>query len=134
MSTEPSTTISRLPRVRLRTLLVVIAFLGLVFALVVQSVRHQQAEESLRSELELARVQAESSFQHAQLAVDQYLTKVTEQTNDGGESTSDIQRDSLKQTLKLYESAESNASTPEARARAREQARRIRSQLDGEHQ
>ncbi len=134
MIDEPRTTVTPVLRVRLKTLPVAIAFLGLVFAVVVQTVRRQQTEAQLRAELELARAQADAHFQHAQVAVDQYLTKVTEQTNDGGESTRDIQRDSLEQTLKLYESAASNASTPEERARAREQVKQIRLQLDGEPQ
>jgi hypothetical protein len=134
MINRPTTTVLPVLRVRLRTLLVVIGFLGLVFAVFVQTMRRQQAEARLRHDLALARLQAEANFQRAQAAMDQYLTKVAEQTNDGGESTRDMQRDSLKRTLKFYESAESNESTPEARERARERVKQIQSQLDNDPQ
>jgi hypothetical protein len=128
------TTLSRVLRVRLRTLLVAIAFLGLVFAIFVQTVQRRQTEALLRAELTLARAQADANFQHARAAVDQYFTKVAEQAEAGGTQSADMRRDTLEQTLKLYEKAESNGATPEERARAGERVRQIRSQLDGEPQ
>jgi hypothetical protein len=134
MTATEQTTLSGVLQVRLRTLVWAIIFLGLVFAVVVQTARRQQTEARLRADLALAQAQADANLQHARVAVDQYLTNATDQMNDGGESSKDMQRDSLERTLKFYESAESNESTPEARAKARERARQIRSQLDGEPQ
>ena len=132
MIDEPSTTESPVLRVRLRTLMVAIAILGLVFAVFVQTVQRQRMEARLREDVALARAQADANFLRAQAAVDQYFSKAAEQASDGGEATKDMRRDSLDQTLKFYESAESNASTPEAKASARERVKQIRSQLDGE--
>jgi hypothetical protein len=127
------TTLSRVLRVRLRTLLVVIAFLGLVFAVIVQTVRLRQTEVRLLAELRLQRTLAEESFQKARIATDQLLTKIAEEMNDGGKVRSDMSRLALKRTLTFYEGMELNGATAEARAMARERVRQIRLQLDEEH-
>ncbi len=134
MTATARRTLPRVLRVRLRTLLVVIVFLGLVFAVVVQTARHQQAEARLRAELALTRAQADANLKHSWAALDLYLTKVADQTSDGGESTKHMRRDSLERALKFYETVESNESKPEARARAGERVKQIRLQLDGEPQ
>ena len=127
--------VSRLLRVRLRSLLIVIAFLGLVFAVVVQTIRLQQAavrEARLQVELQQQKHLADASAQKARAVADQMLTQVAQQMAPPDEPRADMSRDSLKRSLKFYQGMESNASTPEARARASERVKQIRSQIEGQ--
>jgi hypothetical protein len=118
---------------RLRPLLVVIAFVGLLLTVIVQTSRLQQAaarENRLRAELQLERAAAEASRQHALAAVDQLFTSIAGQQAAGGTSGTGPPGELLEQSLKFYERMQSNGSSPELRTRAVERAREIRSRLD----
>jgi type II secretory pathway component PulL len=119
-------------RIRLRTIVVAIAFLGLIFAVFVQTVQLQRTKARLQAEFALEAARAQARYQQARAAVDQMSTQLAEQEADVGTLSSSMSRDSLKRTLEFYEGMQKNASTPEARARAGERVRQIRQQLDGE--
>jgi hypothetical protein len=118
---RPRTTIPRvIIRFRLRSLLVLIAFLGLLSAVILQTVRLERAasrEARLRAEL--------------RTAVDQMFTLVAERTA-AGTPTAQPRGELLEGALKFYEGMESNASSAQARTRALERVRQIRSKLGDE--
>jgi hypothetical protein len=66
----------RLPRFRLRTMMICIAFLALVLTVIMQAILLQRAavrEQQLRAEAEWQRATAEVSYQRARAAVDRIL-------------------------------------------------------------
>jgi hypothetical protein len=119
---EPRTTVRRLLRFRLRSLLVVIASLGLLLMVLMQSVwlkRAASREAQLRAELLRERAIARA-------AVDQFFTQIAESAA-AGTRIAEQRRESLKQALKFYQGMESKAAEPEAATRVHERVRQIRS-------
>jgi hypothetical protein len=132
---EPRTTVSRVLRFRLRSLLVVIAFLGLLLTVIMQAVRLERAatrEARLREELLRERARAEANLEKARAALDQFLTRVAEESAAAGAPGAGPRRESLEQALKFYQGMETRASSPEERSRAVERAKQIRSKLGDE--
>ena len=118
---RPRTTILRVLRFRLRSLLVLIAFVGLVLTVILQTVRLERAasrEARLRAEL--------------QAAVDQLYTLVAARTAQQAPSGGESRRELLERASKFYKRIESNTSSPEVRTRALERVRQIRSKLGDE--
>jgi hypothetical protein len=129
---SPKSTLSREFQFRPRSLVVAIAFIGLLVAAVVQTVRLERAksrEAVLRSELSRERDRAESNRQKALAAVDALFTRVEDEWTAPGTSRARQTRELLEQALKFYERMGSGASSPEDRTRALERVRQIRSQL-----
>jgi type II secretory pathway pseudopilin PulG len=117
----PTTTVPRMLRFRLRSLLVVIALVGLLLAVILQTVRLEQAasrEARLRAEL--------------RSTVDQLFTQVANQSAGGGTPSAEMRRELLERSLKFYQGMETKASSPEARTKALERVRQIRSKLGDE--
>jgi hypothetical protein len=119
---ESKPTQSRAIRFRLRTLLVVVALVGLFVAFVAR-------ELHLRNELQRERARAAANLQKARAAMDQYFTVVAQQSVAGGHAQDELRRHLLQQTLKFYEGAESKASTSEERTKIRNRAQRLRTRL-----
>jgi hypothetical protein len=74
---------SRLFRFRLRTLLVVVAFVSLAVTVLVQGIqlKHAAARQAqLQAELHLERARAEANYLKAREAVDQLFTRMAEQS------------------------------------------------------
>jgi hypothetical protein len=111
----------------LRTLLVVVALASLPLVVVVRELRH-------RAELQRQHELAEADFRMAQAAVDQYFTQLAEQSADSGPRNDELRGKLLEQSLKFYEGAETNATTPEEKAKADDRIRRIRKELDRDQQ
>jgi len=124
MSPRPS--VFRLPRIRLQSVLVVIACLALLLAVVLQTARLEKSasrEAVLRSELRRERALARQ-------AVDDLYTQIVEQSSTATSQKVGTRRDALERALKFYEAAETSAATPELKTRAQEVLKRIRSELD----
>jgi type II secretory pathway pseudopilin PulG len=111
----------------LRTLLVAVALVGLLLAVVVREAR-------FRAELQRERERAEANFQKARAAVDQYLTRVAEQSAAPGSQNDKLRRELLEQSLKFYERVELKAASPEERARILERMQQIRTKIEREEQ
>jgi type II secretory pathway pseudopilin PulG len=111
----------------LRTLLVAVALVGLLLAVVVREVR-------FRTELQRERARAEANFQKARAAVDQYFTQVAERSAVPGPQNDQLRRELLEQSLKFYQGMESNAASPEERARILDRMQQIRTNLEREEQ
>jgi type II secretory pathway pseudopilin PulG len=109
----------------LRTLLVAVALVGLLLAVVVREVR-------FRADLQLERELAEANFQKARAAVDQYLTRVAEQSAAPGPQNDERRREILERSLKFYQGMQSKAATPEERAGILGRMQQIRTKLDRE--
>jgi len=114
-------------RPRLRTLLVAVALVGLLLAAVVREAR-------FRAERQGERERAEANFQKARAAVDQYLTRVAEQSAAPGPQNDKLRRELLEQSLKFYQGMESKAATPEERGRILDRMQQIRTELEREEQ
>jgi type II secretory pathway pseudopilin PulG len=114
-------------RPRLRTLLVAVALVGLLLAVVVREVRFSE-------ELQRERERAEANFQMARAAVDQYFTRVAEQSAAPRPQNDKLRRELLEQSLKFYEGMESKAASPEERTKFLERMQRIRTKLEHEEQ
>jgi hypothetical protein len=129
---KPTPAIYRVLRFRLRSILVVIAFLGLFFAVILQTVRLQRAAAraaNLEAEVLQARMLAEARLQMAVTAVDQFYTRLAEPPAAMGTMSAQLRRTSLEQALKYCEDMASKAPTPEARTKSLERVRQIRSNL-----
>ena len=122
---ESRSTRSRMFRPRLRTLLVVVALVGLLLAVVVREAR-------LRIELQRERARADANFEKARAAVDQYYTQVAEQLAAPGPQNDQLRRELWDQSLKFYQGMESKASSPEERARILDRMQQIRTKLERE--
>jgi hypothetical protein len=125
------TTGTRVFRFRLRSLLVLIAFLGLLLTVVVQIVRLQRAaarEDQLRAEVMRERVRAEFNLQNARNAMDELFARIADESLHAGPLGA-TRRELWERTLRFYEGMKSNASAPEIRARALQRAKQIRSKL-----
>jgi hypothetical protein len=123
---------SRLLRFRLRHLLVAIAFLGLLLTTIGQSVRLERAasrEAMLRAELLRERDRAEANAQKALAAVDQFFTRIEEQSTAADTPSAKLPRELREQALKFYQGMESRSSAPEERTKALERVKQIRSVL-----
>ena len=118
---------SRVFRPRLRTLLVAVALVGLLLAVVVREAR-------FRAELQRERERAEANFQKARAAVDQYFTRVAEQSAAPGPQNDQLRRELLEASLKFYQGMESKAASPEERARILDRMQQIRTKLRREGQ
>ena len=81
-------------RPRLRTLLLAAALVGLLLAVVVREAR-------FRAELQRERERAEANFQKARAVVDQYLTRVAEQSAVPGPRNDKLRREILERSLKF---------------------------------
>jgi hypothetical protein len=130
----PKVATRRALRFRLRSLLVVIAFLGLILTVILQAVGLKRAavrEELLQAQLQ--RVRAESNLQKALAAVDQMHTMIAQQMASTDTRAIELRRELLERALIYYQSMESNASSPEARTNAIERVRQIRSKLGGQN-
>jgi hypothetical protein len=124
MSPRPS--LFRLARIHLKSVLVVIACLALLFTVILQTARLEKSasrEAVLRSELRRERALARQ-------AVDDLFTRIVEQSSADNAQKAGTRRDALERALKFYEATESSAATPELKTRAREVLDRIRSELD----
>jgi type II secretory pathway pseudopilin PulG len=124
---ESRPTRSRVLRPRLRNLLVAAALVALLLTVVVREAR-------FRAQLQRERVRAEANFQMAQAAVDQYYTRVAEQSAAPGPQDDRLRRELLERSLKFYQGRESKASSPEERARILDRMRQIRTELEREEQ
>jgi Tfp pilus assembly protein PilE len=120
---ESRPTESRAFRLRLRTLLVVVAIVGLVLAVVVREVQ-------FRAELQLERARAEANLRKAQAALDRYYSQVAEQSAAPGPRNDRLRRELLQRALKLYQGMESGASSPEEKARILDRVRQLRTMLE----
>jgi hypothetical protein len=107
----------------LRTLLVAVPLAGLLLALVVR-------EAQFRVELQRERARAEANLQMARAAVDRYLTQVAEQSTAPGPANDQLRRELLERSLKFYQGMESQASSPQERARILDRMQRIRTKLE----
>jgi hypothetical protein len=117
----PTTTVPHMLRFRLRSLLVVIALVGLLLAVILQTIRLERAasrEARLRAEL--------------RSAVDQLFTQVAKQSSGGGTPSAEMRHELLERSLKYYQEMESMASSPEARTKVAERVKQIRSKLGDE--
>lgn len=129
---KPRTPVSRVLRLRPKSLLVGIAFLGLLLTVIWQSVRLERAasrEARLQAELLRERARAESNFQKALTAVDQLYTGFSGRSAAAGTRNEQPRRELLEPALKFYQGMESKASSPAVRTRALERVRQIRSIL-----
>src|SRR5262249_304821 len=116
---RPSTTVSRSLRFRLKSLLIVIAFLALLLTVILQTVRLERAasrEARLRAELLRERAKAVA-------AVDQLFTLIAERSAAAGTLSAEPRREGLERALKFYRGMESKAPSPEVRTRALERVR-----------
>jgi eukaryotic-like serine/threonine-protein kinase len=118
---------SRMFRPRLRTLLFAVVLVGLLLAVVVREAR-------FRSELQRERERADANFQKARAAVDQYLTRVAEQSAASRPQNDRLRRELLEQSLKFYQGMESKAASPEESARILERTQQIRRKIEREEQ
>jgi hypothetical protein len=109
-------------RFRLRTLLIMVAVVGLLIAVVAREVH-------LRAELQRERARADANFQKARAAVDQLFTQVAERSDALGSENDEPRREVLEQTLKFYQGLESKASSPGERARIRDRMQQIRMKI-----
>jgi hypothetical protein len=110
------TAVRRIFRLRLRVLLVVVAFVGLLLTVIVQTVRLEQA--AARE----ARLRAEANVQRAMAlhAVDELFTQVANQSAAADTPSAAVRRDLLKRASRFYQGMESQDSSrvgAEARAR-----------------
>jgi hypothetical protein len=119
---ESKSTESRVLRFRLRTLLVAVAFMGLLFAGIAREIH-------LRAELERERARAEANLDKARAAVDRYLTEVAERST-AVPRNDDLRRKVLERSLDFYQGFESKASSPEERARVLDRLQQIRAKLE----
>ena len=120
---ESRSTRPRVFRIRLRTLLVAVPLAGLLLALVVR-------EAQFRVERQRERARAEANLQMARAAVDRYLTQVAEQPTAPGSASDPLRRELLERSLKFYQGVESQASSPQERARILDRMQRIRTKLE----
>jgi type II secretory pathway pseudopilin PulG len=114
-------------RLRLRTLLVAVALVGLALAGVMR-------EAFFRAQLQREKALAQANFQAAQVAVGQYFSQVAEQSAAPGPQNDRLRRESLEQALKFYQGMESKASSPEERTAILDRMRQIRTELEREEQ
>lgn len=119
---ESRTTRSGVFRLRLRSLLIAVAFVGLVVAVVVREVH-------FRAELQLERARAEVNLQKARAAADQFYAQVAEQSAAPGPQNDDLRRELLERSLKFYQGMESKSSSPEQRVRILDRMQHIRTKL-----
>jgi hypothetical protein len=118
---------------RLRSISVVMAFLGLLSMITLQTVRLERSakrEALLRAELQAERDRAEASSQKARAAMDQLYVQIAQEwTSRDTPRSSELQRELLERTLRFYEGTESKPSSPEDATRLHERLRQIRSVL-----
>jgi hypothetical protein len=88
----------------------------------------------LRAERERERARAEANFQTAQAAVNRYYTQLAEQSAAPGPQNDQLRRELLERALNFYQGMESEASSPEERAKMLDQIQRIRTELEREEQ
>jgi hypothetical protein len=124
--------IFRAVRFRLRSLLIVIAFLGLSLTVVVLTVRTTSREARLQAELRLERARAESNRDKARAAVGELYTLLAKQQALQAAVPGEARRELLEPMLKHYQKLEAEAATPESKANARARVRQIRSILGDE--
>jgi type II secretory pathway pseudopilin PulG len=103
--------------------MVAVALVALLLAMAVQEAR-------FRSELQRERARAEANHQMARAAIDRYFAQVAEQSVAPGPQHDQRRRELLEQSLKFYQGTESEASTPEERARILDRMQQIRTKLE----
>jgi hypothetical protein len=126
--------LSRALRFRLRSLLVMIAFLGLLLTVILQAVwlnRSALRAARLQAELLRQRALAEASRDRALAAVDQFHARIAEQSAAGDAMPEQLRQESLERALKFYEDMASQAATPAEKKKVLERVKQIRSGLAG---
>jgi type II secretory pathway pseudopilin PulG len=106
--------VPRVLRFRLRSLLVLIALLGLLLTVILQTVRLERAasrEARLQEEL--------------RAAIDQMYTLFAERAARQATSDRKSRREFLERSSKFYKAMEANASSPEVMTRALKQLKQL---------
>jgi type II secretory pathway pseudopilin PulG len=108
----------------LRTLLAVVAVVGLLLAVVVR-------EAHFRAELQRERARAEANFRAAQAAVDQFYAQVAEQWAATGPHDDQLRRESSERTARSDRGKGPRASSPDEKTKALDRVQGLRSKPEG---